>query len=351
MVKPPVKSIGLHFLGWVLFFSLIIGFTSYSPEGRESGGLPVLPFLLFAGLYVFIFYVNAYVLVPGLYLKKKYALYTLLILLLFTAVFFLKPYDQLAHLQQRPPGGEGFPPFAEGPRMRGRPEVHLDIVSIVLFICVWSVSTVLQVLRQWRLTERRALAAEAEKVQAELSFLKAQVNPHFLFNTLNNIYALAISRSEQTPEAILKLSRMLRYITDDAGSDLVPLQSEVDCVNNYIELQKLRLSSKAEVRFEVKGDTAGKQIAPLLFMTFVENAFKYGISSHQPCFIHIEIITGEERILFLCRNRLLAKEETERAGIGMGNAVKRLDYLYPGKHSLDINTEDGNFSVSLALTN
>jgi LytS/YehU family sensor histidine kinase len=208
----------------------------------------------------------------------------------------------------------------------------------------------MQITRQWRDTQRRALQAEADKVNAELSFLKAQINPHFLFNTLNNIYSLAIIKSDQTPNAVMKLSNILRYITDDARQDFVPLQNEVNSVANYIELQKLRLTNKVEIRFTVKGKLEEKQVSPLLFLTFIENAFKYGISSHEFCVITIEITAEEKSIEFFCQNKILVKEtDEERVGVGVNNARKRLDYLYPGKHLLRIQSDNGNFSVHLTL--
>jgi two-component system, LytTR family, sensor kinase len=194
------------------------------------------------------------------------------------------------------------------------------------------------------------LQAEADKVNAELSFLKAQINPHFLFNTLNNIYSLSIVKSEQTPAAILKLSSILHYLTDDVRENQVPLPSEVDCVQNYISLQKLRLTDKVNVEFSVDGAREGKSIAPLLLMTFIENAFKYGISSHEPCTITIRLRTSERSIEFFCRNKVLVKNPTEeRTGVGINNARKRLEYLYREKYSLSIHTEDEHFTVHLTL--
>lgn len=357
------KEVGLHVLGWFLFFSLIIGFISYSPQqGMESGWF-TSGFLFFILIYVFIFYVNSYVLVPKFFLTRKYVLYFSILLGLFLIVCFLQPYDHVLsmhrhhhpHFQEgfpfppppKPPGfGNDMPP---GDGLRPRPK-HLDIVSVVLFLTVWSFSTAMQITRQWRDTQRRALQAEADKVNAELSFLKAQINPHFLFNTLNNIYSLAIIKSEQTPNAVMKLSNILRYITDDARQDFVPLQNEVNSVANYIELQKLRLTNKVEIRFAVQGQLEGKHVSPLLFLTFIENAFKYGVSSHEPCVISIEITAEEKSIEFFCQNKILVKEaDEERVGVGVNNARKRLDYLYPGKHLLRIQKDNGNFSVHLTL--
>jgi two-component system, LytTR family, sensor kinase len=170
-----------------------------------------------------------------------------------------------------------------------------------------------------------------------------------LFNTLNNIYSLSIVKSEQTPNTILKLSGILHYITDDVQTDFVPLQSEVECIKNYIELQQLRLTDKVEVWFVVKGAVAGNEIPPLLFMTFIENAFQYGISSHERC--RIEIAAEDSGIHFFCRNRMMVKSTAEeRTGIGISNAQKRMEYLYHCKYSLRIDTTDDYFTVDLKIT-
>ena len=352
--------LGLHLLGWTLFFSLVFGFMGYSFDLFSRPGLTLPRLLLFVVVYVGLFYLNANLLMPRLYFRQKFLVYASLVLLLLAGVYWLKPFERMMRLHQRPGREERMPHFrrmeappdhAAPPRFgRNDRPGQLDIVSVVLFLAVWSFSTALQVNRQWRSSERRALQAERDKTNAELSFLKAQINPHFLFNTLNNIYSLSILKSEQTPNAILKLSHILHYITDDVQNDFVPLQSEVDCVKNYIELQQLRLTDKVDVRLNVSGELAGKKIAPLLFMTFIENAFKYGISSHEHCTIEIGITARDQDIAFTCRNRILVKEATEeRTGIGIRNAKKRLDYLYPDKHSLIIKTEEDHFIVHLEI--
>lgn len=360
-MSPGAKTVGLHLLGWVLFFFLIVAFLNHSPQAFSLPHLYESSFLLFFVVYAGLFYLNMYVLIPGLYLKQRQAAYFGLVLLLLAAIIVLMPYDRMLHSHMHPPGEERRAPFERMPSLGGkfprRPGpggrgIGVDLISIVLFLTVWTVGMAIQIFRQWRTTERRALQAEADKVNAELSFLKAQVNPHFLFNTLNNIYSLSITKSEQTPNAILKLSEILHYITDDVRNDFVPLQSEVTCVQNYIELQKLRLTDKVEVQFSVTGELDGKQIAPLLLMTFIENAFKYGISSHEPCVITIEIAARERAIDFFCRNKIMVRNvEDERVGVGIGNAEKRLSYLYPGKHLLNLHTDDQTFTVQLTIVN
>lgn len=153
------------------------------------------------------------------------------------------------------------------------------------------IESAIQIMRQWQLSEERAKQAELDKTSAELSFLKAQINPHFLFNTLNNIYTLAVIQDEHAPDSILKLSNIMRYIADDTRGDFVPLIYEISCINDYIELQKLRLCSKIRIDLKVTGNVESKDIAPLILMTFVENIFKYGTSNHEQSTVSINILT------------------------------------------------------------
>ena len=165
-------------------------------------------------------------------------------------------------------------------------------------------SMAIQIRPRLRYAEQRALKAEADKANAELSFLKTQINPHFLFNTLNNIYSLAAVKSDHTAESIMKLSNIMRYVTDDVREEYVPLENEVAFISDYIDLQRLRLGDKMNVGFLVSGKIAGKKIAPLILMTFIENVFKYGISKHEPSAIDIQLSATEDMIRFFCENKL-----------------------------------------------
>jgi len=349
-----------HAAGWILFFSLLIGFLYHS---RNTPAVFTIVFswvfLVFCIIYLFLFYFNTYFLIPKFYLHKKYAVYFIIVLLLLAVVYFIKPFDDMMSHFGRQENGLMGPPLPGGPgpgtdRGGPPPGVHgpaqTDIVSIVLFITVWSLSTAICIIRQWRISERRAIQAEADKANAELSFLKAQINPHFLFNTLNNIYSLAITKSDNTAESIMKLSNIMRYVTDDVREDFVSLKNEIECMGDYIDLQRLRLGKKMNVDFSVTGNTENKKIAPLILMSFIENVFKYGISNHEPSAIVIKIAADEHNITFFCQNKLFNnKGNTERTGIGIENTRQRLQHLYPFKHFLAINTENGLFTVQLTL--
>lgn len=194
------------------------------------------------------------------------------------------------------------------------------------------------------------MQAEADKANAELSFLKAQINPHFLFNTLNNIYSLSNAKSENTAASILKLSNIMRYVTDEVKEEFVPLEDEVAFISDYIDLQRLRLGNKMNISFLVSGKITGKKIAPLILMTFIENVFKYGISSHSPSAIDIQLSAADDSISFICTNKLYENQRRiESTGIGIANTRKRLEHLYPGRFELNINKENGMFTVQLTL--
>ena len=235
-------------------------------------------------------------------------------------------------------------------RPTGKAGPRFDIISLLLFVMIWSLSSAISIVKEWRYTLQRVVLAEAEKARAELAFLKAQINPHFLFNTLNNIYSLAVTKNNDTPSAIMKLSNIMRYLTDDATHDYVPLQSEVECISDYIELQRLRLNQKTEINFSVSGHLDEKQISPLILITFVENAFKYGVSNHEPSPLIIKISAEERTITLLCQNKLFnTVRKVEREGIGISNTRQRLELLYPNKHLLNITTDNGVYTVLLTL--
>ncbi|MEZ2440650.1 sensor histidine kinase [Chitinophaga sp. RCC_12] len=350
-----------HITGWLICLSLPLLFVSGQTGDRKA--LSILfstDYLVFLVTYVALFYFHTTFLFPRLYFRKQYILYFLSVLLLLIMVNYMRPYDHLfsglSHPRGEMPWRQQMPPGAapgprpEGMRPPGRPHRPIDIVSDFLFLLTIALSIAIETTRRWRQTEKRALYAETRKTQAELSFLKAQINPHFLFNTLNNIYSLAITRSDNTAMSIMKLSNMLRYVTEDTRDDYVLLESEIDCLRDYIDLQKLRLTTKTKVNFAVTGSPGIKCIAPLVLLPFLENAFKYGVSNHEPSEITILLQTSENRIHFYCSNKLFRMApDTSRTGIGISNTRQRLEHLYPDKYELQISEDNGAYSISLQL--
>ncbi|MES2265500.1 MAG: sensor histidine kinase [Bacteroidota bacterium] len=391
MLRLKTFSVIIHVACWLLFMALPLLFVN----GRNgSSSLLVLlasPYYwLFCLTYICLFYLNSAVMFPLFFLKKRYIDYAIICVCLLSALYFLKPFERLLRnsegwrsnnsMQQQgrqqfgPPNSENFnpggpPPDANGQmatrdslfkshpqpspfgrRWQGGKRKHFDTISLFLFLMIMALSTAIKTVQQWQLTEQRVLSAEAEKASAELSFLKAQINPHFLFNTLNNIYTLAVTNNENTAESIMKLSNIMRYVTDDVTLDFVPLQSEVDCVEDYIALQRLRLGNKTKVYFKAEGTIAQQKIAPLLLMTFVENVFKYGVSKQHESSIDINLMVTAETLTFMCINPIFErKENIERTGIGISNTKQRLQHLYPGKHTLNITDDNNKFTVILTL--
>jgi len=358
------SALGAHVLGWLIFLSLPLIFMTGPAE--EDSITPVLlsPYYwLFNFTFLFVFYFNVSFLIPRYFLKHKYGLYFTFLFILFNCILFLRPFDNLFSQMNRQPRfseRRSPPPPERRPPPRFRPDSgmpprqpefgHLDMVSIFLFITVVAMGLTIQIAQQWRVTEKRVVQAEADKATAELSFLKAQINPHFLFNTLNNIYSLAVMQSPNTATSIMKLSNIMRHVTDDVSEDFVSLSSEVTCIRDYIDLQKLRLSKNTQIDFSVSGNLEQKSIAPLILMTFIENVFKYGISNRHPAQINIKLKAEENLIQFSCQNQIFeTSRNTERTGIGLANTRQRLAHLYPDKHTLNISSENNLFTVTLTL--
>ncbi|MFT3826695.1 MAG: histidine kinase [Chitinophagaceae bacterium] len=196
--------------------------------------------------------------------------------------------------------------------------------------------------------EKRSL--ENAQLDAEVNFLKSQINPHFLFNTLNGIYSLAHAKSEQTEKAILKLSEMLRYMLYDSSIKKIELSRDIDYISNYIHLQRLRVSQKVHIDYQVKGNLQGLFIEPLLLITFIENPFKHGISYTKHSHIKIEINVFEETLTLLTSNPIAESNNFEVGGIGLKNARRRLDLLYPNTYSLDIVHNEQSYIVNLKIS-
>jgi len=192
-----------------------------------------------------------------------------------------------------------------------------------------------------------------EQLEAELSLLKGQVNPHFLFNTLNNLYSMSLHDSKKTPELILKLSQLLSYMLYECKDETVSLEQEITFIRNYIDLEAIRVEDIADVHFEVKGNDPGHKIPPLLFIPLIENAFKHGISSEvEHSDIHIKIHIDENEIELNTENpfdETRIDDDNNHKGLGLENVRKRLELLYPKKHSLEVNKNGQYFRTRLVL--
>ncbi|MEN2414584.1 sensor histidine kinase [Flavobacterium mesophilum] len=194
----------------------------------------------------------------------------------------------------------------------------------------------------------RLQSVEKEKVKSELAFLKAQINPHFLFNTLNSIYALALKKDDKTPDAVVQLSELMRYIMTNSNDEVIDLTKEINYINNFISLQKTRLGNTVLVDYKVTGSTFGKQITPLILISFIENAFKYGVNPDQTSEICIRIDIIEEQLTLFVSNKKTFSVQSE-SGIGLQNTIERLKLVYPNKHQLKIEDTPEKYVVNLSI--
>jgi LytS/YehU family sensor histidine kinase len=225
-----------------------------------------------------------------------------------------------------------------------------QLASYLLLIIHGTNLTVFKLFKYWFKKQQDWMQAEKEKVTAELQLLKAQVHPHFLFNTLNNIYSFSLENSSKTPGLILKLSALLSYMLYDCNKDEVRLEKEVEIMKNYIDLEKERYGNNIEISWMVAGEVDGKYIAPLLLLPFLENAFKHGTSEQvEKPWLSVDIAANENVVKCKIINSKNLNGSGKNGGIGIQNAMKRLEIIYPEKHELKINDEGNFFVVSLML--
>ena len=293
MFRFKLTTFFIHVAGWLLFLIFPLLFMNGGQKGASSWILVFSSYYwLFCITYLSLFYFNTLFLIPKLFFKKRYIIYSLVLLVLFGCVYFLQPFDKLLEHNPRlqvqinlpqqlqpsamqtqamqaaavtsdtgssPASRYPFGPLPHQDLRMQDPNVkspgitlllrhsnQTDVVSMVIFFIIMALSVAIRTVEQYRYAERKVVIAEAERASAELSFLKAQINPHFLFNTLNNIYTLSVTGSEHTPDSIMKLSNIMRYVTDEVSEDYVRLQNEIDFLGDYVALQQLRLGKKNE---------------------------------------------------------------------------------------------------------
>jgi len=245
-----------------------------------------------------------------------------------------------------PPPREGWDSMA-GSMLKGR-----GAVAMIACFLIIAISTSIKVTEQWYSNEKQRKEMETQKLSAELSLLKQQINPHFFFNTLNSIYSLASRKSEKTPEAIIKLSELMRYIIYESDKELVPLKKELDYISNYVQLQRLRIKDEVEVVYNTEVEFNDIMIEPMLLLPFIENAFKHGVDYSQNCRILINVKVSTSNLVLIVENPLIKKQNPvieESSGKGLANSSKRLDLLYPHQHELNISDKNDLFRIELTL--
>ena len=341
----------IHVLVWGLFgltfllFQPLTGRLTMPPQFWLKQGL------MFA-VWVATFYLTAKATVPRLLFQERTGWFVLALVgttvgvLLFSK--FLESVLDLPALMNR-----AF--MAAGRHRQGRHGPRIDTMGLLTTMFVLGISTSITVVQKWQHDAQIRQTLEQQRVSSELSVLKAQINPHFFFNTLNNIYALTLLDGEQARVAIHRLSRMMRYVLYDTAGGLTLLSQEIAFVQDYITLMQLRLDDRVTVTFEKPETVHDVPVAPMLLLPFLENAFKHGVAAIQSSRIFIALRQPSANVLELeVRNSLLPLPTTDLAGsngIGLANTRRRLDLLYPGRFTLLVepNTPAHEFRVHLTL--
>ncbi|WP_317042105.1 sensor histidine kinase [Salegentibacter holothuriorum] len=252
--------------------------------------------------------------------------------------------------------------WPEGPGETSTFSLNYIMVMMLGELYVISFVTAIKVTINWMSENKRAAKLEKTQLETELRFLRSQISPHFFFNTLNNIYSLSLSKSNKTPETILKLSELMRYLLYETKPNSQPLDKEINCIKNYLDLEKIRYGEKLSLDLKVEGNTANKKITPMLLIPFIENAFKHGANkSIKAVFIKIELIIKGDILYFRASNSLPKPEETktylqkgledkQQGGIGIENVKKRLSLCYnKTDYELKITKDETEFLVDLKL--
>lgn len=330
----------LHGLFWIISFYILLHHFSIS---SEILGVDYIFTGLFHVSIIITVYINLYVLIPRLLNKQYYLIYILSLGLLYLVFYGLHvfTFDVLSEIV--------FPDyylitFYSPIELLKYYVIYIGLTSLFILSKYW-----FELLE----SKKKLAEAEKEKIQNELKALKAQVNPHFLFNSLNTIYSLALKKSEETPSVILKLSDVLRYMIYESNEKLVDLQSEVEFIYNYIDLQKLRIQNPESVKYNVQGPITNQKIAPLILIVFIENAFKHGIKGDiEYQFIQISLKVTQNEIDFRIENNRGVSDDVgddKYKGLGLENVKRRLELMYPRKHELVISDNNDKFMVRLVL--
>jgi two-component system LytT family sensor kinase len=327
-------------IGIIAFFLFIV----HSNTKMTTHRMLVI-FVLYGSINISLFYINYLLFIPQFLNKKRYGLYITAIVITIIAYgvakygvgLFFK--DDILMRSMGPKETRhvliGFWSYFTS-----------TLITSIIFIFL---SVVLKFSIDWFLNERIQRDLENQRLSAELAFLKSQINPHFLFNSLNSIYSLAYQQSESTPGAILKLSEIMRYMLYECNDNKVDLSKELQYLQNYIDLQKIRFGDKAYFEFKVDGLVTDQQIVPLLLIAFIENAFKHGIANDAFSPIRMLISVDKEHLHFFVQNKKHNNNRDAIGGIGLHNVKRRLDLLYPGKYNLEVRDEFDTYTCELSL--
>ena len=339
---PRVKGTGhlIHIVGWGILICSPLFFTGRSGVSSVEDYVRSIIVPL---SFMSIFYINYIWLIKRFLFRRETRWFLLCNMLLILAMMGLVhlcmtyaiPDEMMKHPHPRPL----------------RDEIGFHAINVAIYSLVTGLSVAIRMTNGWYQVEANQRELERERAEAELSNLKSQLNPHFLFNTLNNIYSLIAFSPEKAQEAVHDLSRLLRYVLYESNQPLVPIEKDLDFLRNYIELMRIRLPRHVDLQTDIEAATPGVMIAPLLFISLVENAFKHGVSNSQPSFIQITIRQAGDAISCSIRNSYFPKTAGDKSGsgIGLSNLEKRLSLLYPECYHLAYGKEGENYVAHLVI--
>ncbi len=343
------KRIGLHVLFW-LVITISYDLLATLIRGSEFGKTLLVDFLFYTPTDILGVYVVLYILIPNFLLQKKYIHFSVAVLVWFflLTVLIALPYqyfglNKMFHSGQMPP----YPTYFK----------HAVLETITIKVMITGVASAVKIVRIWIKTQKRQQKLIQEKLEtelklreAELRFLKSQINPHFLFNALNNLYSLTLTKSDKAPDVVLKISALLDYMLYECNVKYIELKREIESIKNYIELQKIRYGNNTNITFEVSGRIEHSRIAPLLILPLVENAFKHGLDKNVgKGFVDIRLIKTNDLLHIIVRNSLKGENNHERQGIGLQNLQKRLELQYADRHRFTINETQNEFRADLEI--
>ena len=327
----------LHLSFWLLTYLFL-----FIIDNRDLPNLyKLIDNLVDISFFIFISYVNIYYLIPKFLQNKKPLLY---MLSLIGMAFLLSPILTSAYLLI-------YRNFLDEVSTR------LEFKNTAFIICLFVglASMLFKVTKDWLIHQQERKELESQKLQSELKFLKSQIDPHFFFNTLNNLYALTLKKSDLAPEIVLRLSEMMRYMLYECNELKVPLDKEIKYLKNYIELEKLRQGNNFEIGFNVNGNAEDKMIAPLVFIPFLENSFKHGVNNQiKSGFVYINMELSETDVKMSIENSKITSltsnyQLKKSGGIGLKNVRRRLKLIYPKQHKIDIIDKASTFKVLLDI--
>jgi len=331
--------ISIHVVIWLIVIIIPLFIQLESKELSQS----MLVYLLLESLFhPVVFYTFFFLVIPGTIYRKGMVLSTILLYvvaifgLLVIKIGLVFGIDTLLDL--------GF----EKHDLYGAKFIASTLVNIVFMVAL---SLLVRIALYWASDQRKTTELALEEHKLEIELLKAQINPHFFFNTLNNIYSLVYKKSDDAPAAVMKLSEIMRYIIYDSKSQMVPMEKEVEQLENYIELERLRSSDPGFIEIETRGNFSMHTVPPMVFLAFAENAFKHGKRKVKKPGIRFEIAAEKGQITYQVTNHILTEPHNNHTGegIGMHNTRRRLELLYPNCHKLNINKNKDIYEVKLTL--